>query len=415
MTPPFRSPARRGAALLVVAGLALTAACSPSSDPAPTTAPTSGVPVAPTVNELRGPDGTPLVTTTLDAASAAVAAEGEQYSVVVETPATTASGLAAVALGVQPDGTALVAGVPADFVRDDGTLSGDATFGGYAEGTLAEVSRATALPVAAYTADGTTVWVESLTGDVANGRWRIRATSDDGGVRTLAESKELGVPGNVHPAIATPRPVIFDGRVYFNAAYVEQDGTSRVQILSVALGGGKVRVEVRGATTPVVFDGGVAVLRLGDALTEDGAQNPIDTVGVSVLLEGRYQEIVSVPASPNPSAQGTISDLAGGGGTLTFTRQGVLYVVDALEGTAVAVSSPADATFVGVQQCGSLVTWSSLGKESGQLVYDVDGGELWRVEDPAVTGRSLCSDDVLAWDRADGAQSPTVTLVTRWA
>lgn len=413
MTPPFRSAARRGAFLLAVAGLTLTAACTPDPAPAPTGG--AGASASPTVNELRGPDGTPLAAEVLDVATAKVAAEGTDYSVVAETPPTTASGHAATAIGVRPDGTALLAGVPEGFVAEDGTLTGDATFGGYFEGELVELTRSTALPVGAFVTDDVTVWVESLTGDVAHGRWRIRAVVGDGGVRTLAESKDLGVPGNVHPAIATPRPVVHDGRVYFNAAYVEEDGTSRVQVLSVPAEGGKTRVEVRGATTPTVFDGGVAVLRLGDGLTEDGAQNPLDTVGVSVILDGRYQEIVSVGASANPGAQGTIADLNGGGGTLSFTRQGVLYVVDAAEGTAVAISAPADSTFLGVQQCGSRVTWSTLGPESAQLVYDAEGGTLWRVADPAVTGRAMCAGDLLAWDHTDNwSEKHTVTLVTRW-
>lgn len=414
MTAPFRSAARRGALLLAVAGLTLTAACTPDPTPAPTGgANASGTP---TVNELRGPDGAPLAAKVIDVATAKAAAEGTEYSVVAETPPTTASGHAATAVGVRPDGTALLAGVPEGFVAADGTLAGDATFGGYLEGKLTELTRSTALPVGAYVGDDVTVWVESLTGDVAHGRWRIRAVAGDGGARTIAESKDLGVPGNVHPAIATPKPVVHDGRVYFNAAYVEEDGTSRVQVLSVPAEGGKVRVEVRGATTPVVFDGGVAVLRLGDGLTEDRAQNPLDTVGVSVILDGRYQEIVSVGASANPGAQGTISDLAGGGDSLSFMRQGVLYVVDALDGEAVAISAPADSTFLGVQQCGSRVTWSALGPEPAQLVYDAKDGALWRVADTAVTGRSMCAGDLLAWDHTDNwSEKHTVTLVTRWA
>lgn len=415
MTATFRAPARLGAALLAALGLTLTSACAGGPAPSPTPGPTGTVSLAPTVNELRGPDGAPLVATTIDVTAAQPAAEGTQYSVVVETPPTTASGDPATALGVRPDGTALLAGIPADLVTKDATLEGEATFGGYVEGTLTELTRATALPVNASTTDDVTVWVESLTGDVAHGRWRIRAIADKGGVTTLAESKNLGVPGNVHAAIATPRPVVFDDRVYFNAAYVEQDGTSRVQVLSVPVAGGEVRVEVKGATTPVVFDGGVAVLRLGDGLAEDGAQNPLDTVGVSVLLDGRYQEIVSVGASGNPGAHGTISDLAGGGGTLSFARQGVVYVVDARDGTAVAVAAPSDTTFVGVAQCGSRLTWSALGQEAGQLVYDIDEGTLWRVADAAVTGRSFCAGDLLAWDHTDNwSEKHTVTLVTRW-
>lgn len=414
MTPPHRSSVRHGAAVLAALGLGLTAACTPGPAPAPT-----GPPAAtgtPTVNELRGPDGTTLVTAVVDIAAAQRAAEGAQYSVVAETPPLTASGLSATAVGVRPDGTTLLAGTPEGFVGQDGTLAGDATFGTYLEGELTELTRATALPVGAYVDDDVTVWVESLTGDVAHGRWRIRTLADGGGVTTVAESKDLGVPGNVHPAIATPRPVVHDGRVYFNSAYVEEDGTSRVQVLSVPTAGGKVRVEVKGATTPVAFDGGVAVLRLGDGLTPDGAQNPLDTVGISVLLEGRYQEIVSVSASANPGAQGTISDLAAGGGTVTFTRQGVLYVVDPLAGTAVAIGAPADSTFLGVRQCGSRVTWSTVGGASGQLVYDVDSGTLWRVDDAAVTGRSMCGGDLLAWDHTDNwSEKHTVTLVTRWA
>ncbi|MGP7960983.1 hypothetical protein ACTVCO_09260 [Sanguibacter sp. A247] len=415
MTATFRAPARFGAALLVTLGLTLTTACTSGPAPGPSPTPTGTVSLAPTVNELRGPDGTPLVATTVDIATAQPAAEGTQYSVVAETPPLTEQGDPATAFGVQPDGTALLAGIPADFVAKDATLTGEATFGGYLEGTLTELTRAKALPVGASSTDDVTVWVESLTGDVANGRWRIRAVEAGGAVTTLAESKDLGVPGNVHAAIATPRPVVHDDRVYFNAAYVEQDGTSRVQVLSVPVAGGSVRVEVKGATTPVVFDGGVAVLRLGDGLTPDGAQNPLDTVGVAVLLDGRYQEIVSVGASGNPGAQGTISDLAGGGDTLSFARQGVLYVVDARAGTAVAVAAPSDTTFVGVAQCGSRLTWSALGPEAGQFVYDVDDGALWRVADAAVTGRSFCAGDLLAWDHTDNwSEKHTVTLVTRW-
>ncbi|QIK83572.1 hypothetical protein [Sanguibacter sp. HDW7] len=413
MTPPFSTPARRGAVLLAVAGLALTAACTPGATPTPPTQKSTSI--GTTVNELRGPDGAPLVAKVVDVATAKVAAEGTQYNVVVETPPVTASGFAATAVAVRPDGTTMLAGLPEGFLAKDGTLAGDATFGSYFEGKLSELSRAAALPVGAYVTKDATVWVESLTADIANARWRIRVAGTDGGVRTIAESKDLGVPGNVHPAIAAPKPVVHDGRVYFNSAYVEQDGTSRVQVLSVPLEGGKVRVEVKGATTPVVFDGGVAVLRLGDGVTEDGAQNPLDTVGVSVLLDGRYQEIVSVGASANPGAQGTIADLAGGGDTLTFTRQGVLYVVDAADGSAVAIGAPSDTTFLGVQQCGSRVTWSALGAGAGQLVYDVDGETLWRVDDAAVTGRSLCADDLLAWDHTDNwSEKHTVTLVTRW-
>ncbi|WP_129590657.1 hypothetical protein [Sanguibacter massiliensis] len=114
-----------------------------------------------------------------------------------------------------PDGRPLVA--------DDGTLADDASCGGCYEGDLTELPRATALPVDAYADDDVTVWVESLTGDVAHGRWRVRVVADDGVVRTLAESKDLGVPGNVHAAIATPRPAVYDGRVYFNAAETRGD------------------------------------------------------------------------------------------------------------------------------------------------------------------------------------------------
>ena len=52
----------------------------------------------------------------------------------------------------------------------------------------------------------------------------------------------------------------------------------------------------------------------------------------------------------------------------------------------------------------------------GRYQEIVSVGVLWRVADPAVTGRSMCAGDLLAWGHTDHwSEKHTVTLVSRWA
>ncbi|MBO9556824.1 hypothetical protein [Cellulomonas sp.] len=372
---------------------------------------------------LRLPDGTEAVPTSVALASARVAVEGGDYTVLSRTPADDTL----LGLDVLPTGDLVALRVPENQYQGGDGVAVSSVLGTY-DGHRFDPWPGTGRlvpgdpPRQVYGADagqGAVAWAETASIRLDRSSWRVFARDDAGRTSLVATSEEV-IDGPMPVLNDDARPVVADGRVYWATPAPAGPGSDQLQMQVVSRdigGGGPLTVGARGAARPAVGDHGVYVVRTyrDDPTVPDGRSVVAVATG-----GGDTAPLLTVDGPPGVN----VVDLVADGSRLAFVTSapsfstGTVYVHDPVSGRLVAVPTAGAGQRTELALCGDRLVWTTndgSGVGAGSVfVLDVATLDLREVEVQGGYGTVMCAGDVVAWQALPSPDGFATTTVVRW-
>lgn len=397
-----------GRVIVAATGLALAlAGCTEASDEA---LPSANSTVTPTATESAwiDPAGIPLDGTTLVDPTSARHVSGRDGAMAELAMTIQTAGAYDVIVALGPGGRELIERIPADPM--DGDVIVKPSEYAWFDGTFHPLGSTADLVVgdgarqnfSEWTDGESTTWVESPSIQALPSPWRLFAAGPEGSPTLIATSEDAG-DSTDFPSV--PKPVIFDGRVYWDT--VAPPGTvTGVATWSSPVGGGTPRMELVGARNLAATDEGVfAIAELWGPEGADGLEP-----GAVRIARVDGPEANTTLRTLDVGANGSASQLLGEGRWLAADydmgfQSGGIAVFSAGTGEGFSIAPVDGPHGAGTVLCDAALVWIVPGEDwLTDTIYrlDLDTGDLISIDAPRAFYVGDCEGNDVLWSQSNG-------------